>query len=322
MPLIDEIIAAHTRIGGSIRQTPLLNAPLFDEIFGRQVFIKAECLQITGSFKLRGAMNAVASLSSEERKRGVVAFSSGNHAQAVAYAARCHNAKATIIMPNDAPRIKIENTKAYGAEVILYDRMTEDRDKIGEELSNKNGVSLIRPFDDLRVIAGQGTVGYEIARDLQDKEISEAHILCCTGGGGLTAGIAEALHHALPKTQVFACEPQGFDDTARSLITGKREVNALKSGSICDAIITPSPGHITFPILQAHNVKGLTASDESCIRAMAFAFKYFKIVVEPGGAIALAAALENSLPGSYPIVVTASGGNVDAEIFAKALASV
>ncbi len=320
MTSLDLIEAAAGRLRGHARRTPLLNAPLLDRIAGRQVFVKAECLQWTGSFKFRGGWSAVSALSPEQRTRGVIAFSSGNHAQGVALAAARHNAPCVIVMPGDAPAVKIGNTRAYGAEVILYDRETEDRDASGARLSAARGLTLIRPYDDAQVIAGQATTGLEIAEQAAEAGIAAADVITCCGGGGLTAGIALALEARAPDLRVRPAEPEGFDDTARSLASGQRERNAALAGSICDAIVTPSPGEITFPILQRLCGPGLVVSDDQVMQAMALAFAHLRIVVEPGGAVALAAALfAPDLPDT--VICTASGGNVDPGLFARALAA-
>lgn len=314
MSSIQQIEAAAQRIGGHTRRTPLLSSPFLDEIAGREVLVKAECLQHTGSFKFRGAWSAISAL---ENSHGVLAYSSGNHAQAVAAAARAHGLSAVIVMPRDAPALKIDNTRALGAEVVLYDRARESREEIGAALAQERGLSLIPPYDHPQVIAGQGTVGLEIADEAGDKP---AEMLVCCGGGGLTAGIALALAARAPQIRVRPVEPVGFDDTARALICGKRVENPRLEGSICDAILTPSPGALTFPILQTHCGPGLTVSDAECLAAMRLAFLRLKLVIEPGGAAALAAALfrGDALQGDR-VIVTASGGNVDPALFAKAL---
>ena len=316
--MIDDIRAAAGRLSGHAVRTPLLNAPLLDAEAGRRIFVKAECLQKTGSFKYRGARNTVASLTDAERAQGVIAFSSGNHAQGVALAARELGAPAVIIMPADAPSMKIENTRAYGAEVVLYDRDTEDRDEIGARLAEERGLTLIRPFDEPRVIAGQGTVGLEIAEQAAERGVTEADVLVCCGGGGLTSGIATALAATAPDLTPRPVEPKGFDDVARSLASGTIETNPRPSGSICDAIVTPSPGRITFPIMRALCGPGIAVSDEDALRAMAIAFTRLKIVLEPGGAVALAAALFHR-EDDRDVIVVASGGNVDAAMFRRAL---
>ncbi|WP_296019271.1 threonine/serine dehydratase [uncultured Agrobacterium sp.] len=314
------IEAARQRMNGEAIRTPLMSSPFLDEIAGRKVLIKPECLQRTGSFKFRGGWSAVSALEPDVRKRGVIAFSSGNHAQGVALAASLHGVPAVIIMPRDAPAIKIENTKAYGAEVVLYDRANEDRDAIGAKLSEERGLTLIRPYDEPLVIAGQGTVGLEIAEQAQEAGIEKAEVLVCCGGGGLTSGIALALEAKAPGFKVRTAEPEHFDDVARSLASGKIERNAALSGSICDAIITPQPGNITFPILKRLCGAGIAVTEEEALRAMVLAFQRLKIVVEPGGAVALAAALfHGDELETDTVIAIASGGNVDAAIMADAL---
>ena len=315
------ISAAAKRTHGRVRRTPLLSSPLLDQLAGRRIFVKAECLQTTGSFKLRGAWSALSGISEAERARGVVAYSSGNHAQGVALAARAHGVRAVIIMPSDAPRQKIENTKALGAEVVLYDRANENRDAIGAQFVDDQGLTLIKPFDNALVIAGQGTTGIEISEQASDQGIENAQVLVPCGGGGLTTGIAIALAELAPNMTVRPCEPAGFDDTNRSLASGRIERNAAMTGSICDAIVTPSPGQMTFPIMQKLCQPGVAVPDEDCLQAMALAFTYLKIVIEPGGAVALAAALFHGadLPDG-DIIAVASGGNVDADMFTRALA--
>lgn len=315
---ISDIETAASRLKGHAVRTPLLNVPLLDADAGRRIFVKAECLQKTGSFKYRGARNTVASLSDAERQAGVIAFSSGNHAQGVALAAREMGAPAVIVMPSDAPRLKIANTRALGAEVVLYDRATEGRDQIGERLAAERGLTLVRPFDEPRVIAGQGTTGLEIAEQAAEAGADAAEVLVCCGGGGLTSGIAVALADRAPGITVRPVEPEGFDDVARSLASGRIERNARLSGGLCDAIITPSPGEITFPILRAHCGPGIVVTDDEALRAMAVAFLRLKIVLEPGGAVALAAALFHR-DDDRDVIVVASGGNVDADLFRIAL---
>ncbi len=314
------IEAAAARLQGHARRTPLLSSPFLDEIAGRRVFVKAECLQHTGSFKFRGAWSAVSALDSATRARGVIAFSSGNHAQGVAWAARLHAVPSVIVMPADAPALKIANTRALGAEVILYDRATEDRDALGARIAAERGLTLIKPFDEPQVIAGQGTVGLEIAEQAAEAGISHADVLVCCGGGGLTSGIALALESRAPGLRARPAEPQGFDDVARSLSAGTIQRNAALTGSICDAIITPQPGNLTFPILHRLCGPGLAVSDDEALAAVALAFLRLKIVLEPGGAVALAAALfrPDQIAGEAVIAV-ASGGNVDPEMFVAAL---
>ena len=315
---IATIEAAAARMAGHIRRTPLLNAPLLDRIAGRRVFVKAECLQWTGSFKARGGWAALSALVPEVRARGVLAYSSGNHAQGVAWAAALHGVPSVIVMPADAPAVKIANTRAYGAEVVLYDRATQDRDALGAALAKARGLSLVPPFDHPEVIAGQGTIGLELAGQAAEAGITEAPVLTCCGGGGLTAGIALALDALAPGLRVQPIEPEGFDDVGRSLAAGRILRNERLTGSICDAVLTPQPGALTFPILQRLCGPGLAVSDVQALQAMALAFQHLRIVVEPGGAVALAAALfAPDLPGT--VICTASGGNVDPALFRSAL---
>ena len=317
---IDRIRAAAERLQGHVRTTPLLHSDALDLIAGRRVWVKAECLQHTGSFKFRGGWSAISALPDEVRRRGIIAFSSGNHAQGVALAARAHGAPCVIIMPADAPAVKIANTRAFGAEVVLYDRATEDRDAIGASLSAERGLTLVKPFDHPEVIAGQGTCGLEIAAQATAQGITKADVLICCGGGGLTSGIALALEADAPGLTPRPVEPEGFDDVTRSLLSGKRERNAATTGSICDAIVTPTPGELTFPIMQRLCGAGLVVTEPEVLNAMRAAFEHLRIIVEPGGAVALAAALfhPDEITGEDVIVLT-TGGNVDADFYAKML---
>ena len=317
---IDMIRAAAQRLHGHARRTPLLSSPFLDDIAGRRVFIKPECLQHTGSFKFRGGWSALSALDAGTRAKGVIAFSSGNHAQGVALAAKRHGVPSVIVMPADAPALKIANTKALGAEVILYDRDTEDRDAIGARLAAERGLTLIKPFDEPQVIAGQGTCGLEIAEDANALGIRDADVLVCCGGGGFTSGIALACAADAPTLRVRPVEPIGFDDVKRSLETGTIQRNPQTSGNICDAIITPQPGDLTFPIMNRLCGPGLTVSETQALQAMAQAFLRLKLVAEPGGAVALAAALfcKNDISGDA-VIVTISGGNVDPALFVTAL---
>ncbi len=319
MASIEMIEAARDRLVGRVRRTPLLSSPFLDELAGRRVLVKPECLQHTGSFKFRGAWSAISHIAPDVRSRGVIAFSSGNHAQGVALAAKLHAIPSVIVMPADAPRIKIENTRAYGAEVVLYDRATEDRDAIGGRISQERGLTLVRPFDDPLVIAGQGTVGLEIVEQAAEEGVDAADVIVPTGGGGFASGIALALEAKAPGLRVRTCEPEGFDDVARSLAAGRIERNSSQSGSICDAIVTPQPGNLTFPILSRLCGPGLVVADQEALRAVALAFQRLKIVVEPGGAVALAAALSRGEALGDTVIAVVSGGNVDSDVFAEAL---
>ena len=318
---ITMIEAAEARLQGHARRTPMLSSPFLDEIAGRRVLVKAEALQHSGSFKFRGGWAAVSALPEAARKAGVVAFSSGNHAQGVAMAARAHGAPAVIVMPEDSPASKLANTRALGAEVVTYDRNNPDqRDEIAAQMVQQRGLSLIKPFDNREVIAGQGSCGLEIAEQAAEAGVDRADVLICCGGGGLTSGIALALEARAPGLRARPVEPEGFDDVARSLQSGRIEENVRKSGSLCDAIITPKPGEITFPIMHRLCGPGFVVSEEDCQRAMALAFSRLKLVLEPGGAAALAAALfqPDSVTGPAVIAV-ATGGNVDAGLFADTL---
>jgi len=317
LPMIE---AAATRLHGHIRRTPLLGSPFLDEIAGRRILVKAENLQHTGSFKARGGWSALSAMDKATLKRGVIAYSSGNHAQGIARAAAHHGAPATILMPSDSPRIKIENTRALGAEVVLYDRAVQDREKIGGDLARDRNLTLVKPFDNEQVIAGQGTCGLEIADQAKALGVEHAEVLVNCGGGGLTSGIALALEARAPKMVVRPCEPVGYDDTARSLISGRIERNEATTGSICDAILTPSPGTLTFPIIKRLCGPGLVVPEADALRAMALAFSRLKIVLEPGGAISLAAALfHGDQISTDTVIVVATGGNVDPCVFAQAL---
>ena len=320
---VADIEAAASRLKGHIRRTPLLTSPFLDEIAGRKVFVKPECLQHTGSFKARGAWSAVSALAPDLRRKGVIAFSSGNHAQGVAWAAKMHGAPAVIIMPSDAPALKSANTRAYGAEVVLYDRLTEDRDQIGTEMAEARGLTLVKPFDEPMVIAGQGTTGLEIAEQAAEAGIAKADVLVCCGGGGLTSGIALALADKAPGLRARPVEPEGFDDVTRSLAAGSLQRNESMGGSICDAIVTPQPGNLTFPIMSALCGPGLTVTDDEALSGVAAAFLRLKIVAEQGGAVALAAALtrKHEVEGDS-VVAVVSGGNVDPAMFAKALQTI
>ena len=314
------IHAAAERLKGHARRTPLLTSPFLDEIAGRRVLVKPECLQHTGSFKFRGAWSAISALDPQTRARGVLAYSSGNHAQGIARAAALHGVASVIVMPSDAPQLKIENTRALGAEVVLYDRATESREEIGGAVAGERNMTLIKPYDEPQVIAGQGTTGLEIAEQAADEGVSRADVLVCCGGGGLTAGTALALEGHAPGLRARPVEPEGFDDTRRSLETGTIQSNDRATGNICDAILTPAPGQLTFPIMSRLCGPGLAVSEDEALQAMALAFLRLKIVLEPGGAVALAAALfrPDQIEGDAVIAVC-SGGNVDAALFRGAL---
>ena len=320
---IDDIRAAAGRLAGRAQVTPLLESPLLNRLAGRRVLVKAECLQRTGSFKFRGGWSAVSALSAEERARGVIAYSSGNHAQGVAHAAELHGCPAAIVMPNDAPVLKLENTRAYGAEVILYDRPGgESREALGQQIAEDRGLTLIKPYDEPMVMAGQGTCGLEIAEQARAAGVETADVLVCCGGGGLTSGIALALEAEAPGLRVRTVEPETSDDVMRSLAAGARCFNEGPITSICDAIVTPSPGELTFPVMHRLCGPGLSVTDEEALRAVALLFQRLKIVAEPGGAVAVAAALfrAEQIEGEA-VICTVSGGNTDVAMFTRALAT-
>ena len=315
MTNISLIEAAAARIAGHVCQTPLLEAPLLNRLAGRRVLVKAECLQVTGSFKARGAWAAVSAL---PEGAGILALSSGNHAQGIAWAAAAHGVPAVVLMPSDAPAVKIANTRSYGAEVVLFDRATDDRDAILARLVDERGLALIPPFDHPQVIAGQGTIGLELAEQAAALGIDAAPVLAPAGGGGMTSGIALALEARAPGLRLQTVEPAGFDDMARSLATGQPVRNPVTVGSICDAILTPAPGKLTLPILSRLAGPGLIVTDDQAMQAMAAAFTHLRIVAEPGGAVALAAAL--FAPDLRDTVIcVVSGGNVDPAIHAEAM---
>lgn len=320
---IRDVRSARRRLEGVSLITPLLESRFINDLVGRRVLIKPECLQLTGSFKFRGAWSALTTLDDEERRRGVLAYSSGNHAQGVAHAAERLGIPAVIVMPKDAPTLKIENTRAFGAEVVLYDRAGgESREELGGKIVEQRGLTLVRPYDEPLVMAGQGTIGLEIAGQARALGMTRGDVLVCCGGGGLSSGIAMALATEAPGLRVRTVEPKGFDDAARSLEAGERVTNAPGAETLCDAIVTPTPGELTFPVLARLAGPGLAVSDTEVLRAMAVAFLRLKLVVEPGGAVALAAALfcGDQIEGD-PVAVVISGGNVDPAVFQKALAT-
>lgn len=316
-----DIIDAQARLQGHTVKTPLLESALLNKQAGRRILVKAECLQHTGSFKFRGGTSAITRLTEAQRNAGVIAYSSGNHAQGVAYAAYKAGVAATIIMPNNAPLLKIENTRAYGADVVLYDRPGgEDRELIGQKLANERGLYLIKPYDNKEVIAGQGTCGLEIAEQARCAGVDEAEALVCCGGGGLTSGIALSLEKNAPNIRVKPVEPENYDDVIRSQKSGYRECTNTESHSICDAIVTPSPGELSFPIIQRLCATGIAVTDQEALRAMATAMRFLKVVAEPGGAVALAAALFHADKiDSDTVICVISGGNADPETVQQAL---
>jgi len=321
LPTSDDVDRAAARLAGVALRTPLLASPVLDEMTGGRVFLKAETLQRTGSFKFRGAYNKLSATPAERRAGGVVAFSSGNHAQGVAAAARLLRVPAAIVMPSDAPRAKRERTAALGAEIVLYDREREDREKIASALARERGAVLVPPYDDPLIVAGQGTVGREIVEDLSSLGLKPDEVVVNASGGGLAAGIALAVKSRVPEAKILTAEPDGFDDHLRSFRSGRRERNERVSGSICDALMAPMPGEITFGVTRELVGDGVAASDAEVGRAVAFAFEELKLVVEPGGAVGLAALLAGKLGVRGKVVaVVLSGGNIDPDLFARLVA--
>ena len=302
-------------------RTPLLSFPVLDERAGTKVFLKPEMLQRTGSFKFRGAFNKLSSIPQASRGGGVVAFSSGNHAQGVAAAAKILNMQATIVMPKDSPLTKRERTKAYGAEVVLYDRDKEDREAIANDIAGKRGATLVRPYDDPYVIAGQGTAGREIAEDMTARGIIPDIVVAPASGGGLIAGVATAVKARFPNAEIIVAEPEGYDDHGLSLRAGHREAHHAAGRTICDALMAQMPGEMTFSINSKLLAQGVVASDAEVGAAVAYAYRELKLVVEPGGAVALAALLSGKIDVKGRIAVAVlSGGNVDPELFHRLVA--
>ncbi|MHB8283966.1 MAG: threonine ammonia-lyase [Caulobacteraceae bacterium] len=322
LPSFADVQDAAVRLDGLAIRTPLLRADALDAACGGRVFVKAEALQRTGAFKFRGAYNRVSRLTAQERTAGVVAFSSGNHAQGVACAAQMVGCPAVIVMPSDAPASKIAATRGYGAEVVTYDRFTESREGIAAALTEQRGAVLVPPFDDLHVIAGQGTAGLEAASQLEALGLTADVLVCPVSGGGLLAGITLAFSELSPATRLYCAEPAAFDDYARSLAAGERLTFASGAASLCDALMSPFPGVLTFAINQPRLAGGLTVTDDEALAAMAFAFRHLKLVLEPGGAVALASLLTGKLDLDDGVaLVIASGGNVDPSVYARALAA-
>jgi threonine dehydratase len=321
LPTAADIDAAAQRLAGVALRTPLITSPVLDAMTQSRIFLKAEILQRTGSFKFRGAYNKLSSIPLSERTHGVVAYSSGNHAQGVAAAARLLGMPAVIVMPEDAPRPKRERTRSLGAEVVLYDRAREDRQAIAQDIAQKRHAALVPPYDDPLVIAGQGTIGREIVEDLAAHGLLPEVVVVTASGGGLTAGIALAVKARVPQARLYTAEPEGFDDHARSFRSGQREKNPALTGTICDALMAQTPGELTFAINRALVGEGCAVSDREVAAAVAFAFSELKLVVEPGGAAALAALLSGKIDvrGKLAVAVL-SGGNVDPALFYRLVA--
>jgi threonine dehydratase len=322
LPTYADVLAAAERLRGRIVRTPMLRHPLLDELAGGTVLIKAEPLQRTGSFKLRGATNAVLKLDAAQRAAGVITHSSGNHGQAIACAAAAEGVKALIAMPSNAPAIKVESTRRWGAEITFFDRATTDREVLARQLAAERGAVVLPPFDHPDVIAGQGTLALELIEDARAAGLTLDALSVCTGGGGLVAGCNLAVEGASPGTEVWAVEPEGWDDTARSLAGGSRVANDGKGAQLCDALLSMAPGELTFAINQPRLKGAAVVTEAEVFRAMRLAFEALKIVVEPGGAVALAAVLAGKVPAKGRTVgVVLSGGNVDPAVFARALAA-
>jgi threonine dehydratase len=321
LPTVADVDEAARRLDGVALRTPLVTSAALDAMTGGRVFLKAETLQRTGSFKFRGAYNRLSAIPMERRAGGVVAYSSGNHAQGVAAAARLLGMLCVIVMPTDAPRAKRERTAALGAQIVLYDRAREDREAIAEAIAAERDATLVPPYDDALIIAGQGTAGREIVDDLNALGLKPEVVVVTASGGGLTAGIALAVKARVPTAAVYTAEPQGFDDHARSFRSGQREQNAALTGTICDALMARMPGKLTFAINRSLVGAGVVASDEEVAAAVAFAFAELKLVVEPGGAVALAALMTRKIDITGKVAVAVlSGGNVDPELFSRLVA--
>lgn len=322
LPTASDIESAYERLAGHIVATPLLRSALLDRIAGGTVLVKAEPLQRTGSFKIRGAFNRLSQLTAAERKAGVVAWSSGNHAQGVAAAGESLGIPTTIVMPADAPAIKMAATRGYGAEVVTYDRAREDREAIAHEIAARRGAVIVPSYDDPHVIAGQGTVGWEIARDAKALGLTVDAAIVPTSGGGLMAGTGLALKAAFPDVALYTAEPALYDDHKRSIAAGTRLANASSASALCDALLTPTPGALTWAINRSRLRGGFAVSDADVRAAMAFAFQNLKLVVEPGGAVALAAILNRAHSGRGQVTaVVLSGGNVDPATFTACFAA-
>ena len=318
LPTADDVAEAHLRIRDWIVETPVLESDALSRRIGARVLLKAECLQRGGSFKIRGALNRLLQLKHAERSAGVVAFSSGNHAQAVAIAAQWLGCRATIVMPHDAPRAKLDGTRAYGAEIVLYDRERDDREAIAARLAAERGAALVPPFDHAHVIAGQGTAALELGRTLALKQVTLDALYVPCSGGGLVAGSALAIKSQFPDCAVYAVEPMGYTRLADSLHAGERRVVAGHAPTICDGLRAPTPGAITFAIDRRELAGAVAVDDDAVLEAMALAAEHLKVVVEPSGAAALAALLR-SPPQRSCVAVILSGGNVDAELLSKAV---
>ncbi len=323
MPTITraDIVAASRALGGRARRTPLLESGVLNARVGGRLVLKPECLQRTGSFKFRGAFNRISAIAAGDRKAGVVGWSSGNHAQGVACAARIFGAPATIVMPSDAARTKIAGVRSFGADIVFYDRQTEGREEVGARVAEERGGTFVHPYDDPLVVAGQGTAGLEAAQQMRARDMVPDFALVPCGGGGLVAGVTIGLRSEFPDVDVRTVEPADHDDMARSLRAGKRVAADAGVTTLCDSLIPPQVGRIAFEVGSRQMGPGLTVTDAEVLEAVAFALLRLKLVVEPGGAAALAAALAGriDLQGKTALLVL-SGGNIDPAILARALA--
>ncbi len=322
-PVFEDVVAAERRVAPVAVRTPVLRNPALDKAAGAEILVKPECLQVTGSFKIRGAMNRLSKLSDGRATKGVVAFSSGNHAQGVARAARHFGLSALIVMPSDAPGVKVDGVRADGAEILFYKRESENREEMAARIAAERDWIVVPSYDDPDIIAGQGTVGLELVSQAEDDGAPLDHVICCAGGGGLIAGAALVFSQLSPETKLWSAEPVGFDDHRTSLAAGRRVGIEPGATSICDAILTPTPGEITFAINSTRLAGGVAVTDDEVRAAMRFAFKHLKIVVEPGGAVALASVLRGAPDEmrEQRIGVIVSGGNVDPSVYAEILAA-
>ncbi|MFI0822040.1 threonine/serine dehydratase [Streptomyces sp. NPDC021098] len=318
---MDAIRAAARRLSGHVVRTPLLNSPMLDDLIGARVLVKAECLQLTGSFKVRGALNALLTLDEDARRAGIVTYSAGNHGQGVAAAARLAGCPAVVVMPRDAPVIKVDNCRWWGAETVFYDPEAEDRNEVARKILQDRGMTLIPPFDDPSVMAGQGTVGLEIAEQARELGLTPDTVLVNCSGGGLSSGVITALDHEFPdRLSNHIVEPAGFDKMARSLATGRACANPRPPGGVMDAISGPAAGERPLAVLSGHQVTGLTVTDEEALAAVSVAHRFLKIVVEPGGAASLAALLSGKVDvRGKAVALVASGGNIDPAVYRRAL---
>ena len=318
---ISHIRDAAERLREHLVPTPLLESAMLSERAGCRLFVKAEPLQRTGSFKYRGALNKLLSMEPAARTRGVVAFSAGNHGHAVAAAARAAGCPAVIVLPKGAPKIKVESCRWWGAEIVMYDPEKEDRVEVARAIAEPRGMTIVSPFDDYDIMAGQGTCGLELSDQLEKIRVKPDAVLINCSGGGLSSGVTEAVKHVFPDVEIYVVEPEGYEKMARSLATGMPQKNPSVARTILDGISGPTAGVLPLTVLLRHGVKALSVSDAEALHAMAAGFRYLKLVIEPGGAAALAAVLSRKVDlTGRNVAVIASGGNVDADVFARAMA--